>query len=229
MADHSGVIAVLTPVLNRPKRVAPLIESLRATSTVTRCRMVFIATANDKAERAALQTYSDAPDVTVLTVPPSREGYARKINYGFKHTTEPFVFTAADDLDFQPGWAEYALAAHLETGACVVGTNDGGHTGTADGTHSTHFLICREYGECGLIDDETSGKIMWEGYGHWYPDAELIATAKYRETYAHASLSMIEHLHPNWGKSKMDATYEKGHSTISEDRMKFTERKKLWQ
>ena len=220
-------IAVLCPVLARPHRVVLLVESVRAASRVTGCRTVFVATEGDTDEIAAIRQV-EAGDVTLIVVPSEDEGYSRKINTGFAETTEPFVFMAADDLDFRPGCFERMLATHLETGACVVGTNDGGHAGTASGDHSTHSLVCREYGDCGLIDAPDSRLLLNPTYRHWFCDNELVGTAKHRQTYAHAKDALVVHLHPNWKKADMDATYAKGQSTIAEDRATFESRKRLW-
>lgn len=190
--------------------------------------MVFIATANDRAELAALEPFSEDEDVAVLTVPPNRDSYAKKINYGFAHTTEPFVFTAADDLDFQPGWAEYALAAHLETGACVVGVNDNANAQVKAGHHATHFLVCRAYTECGTADEPESGKFFSEVYAHNFCDNEALATAMWRETYAFAPSSVVQHYHPVYGTAPTDSTYEKGKASFAQDRVRFTQRQKLW-
>ena len=224
-----ATIAILCPVLNRAHRVVPLVESVRAASRVTPCETVFLCSPGDDAEIEACRAV-ETDDVTV-TVVPFENGpgdWSRKINYGFAHTETPFVFTGADDLRFRPGWAERAIATYLETGACVVGHNDLGHGGTATGEHSTHFFVCREYGECGTIDEPDSGKIVPECYGHWFPDAEAIAVAKARRTYAHAADCIIEHEHPNWGKAVMDDTYRRGQATIAQDRALFELRRRLW-
>lgn len=222
------VVAVLCPVLNRSHRVAPLIESVRAAAKVTPCRVVFIATEGDDDEIAAIVAAGDA-DISLFRVDPADDSYAKKINLGFRLTEEPFVFTAADDLTFHPGCFERLLATHLETGACVVGSNDLGHGATKSGDLSTHTLVCREYRECGTIDDPDSGHIFHEGYGHWQVDAELVGTAKARGTYAHAVDARVEHLHPAWGKAVDDDTYRRGQATKEADARLFAARSHLWQ
>lgn len=222
-------MAVLCPVLARPHRVAPLIESVRAAAKVTPCRVVFIATEGDDAEIAAIrEAQQNSPDVVLHTTRVDSNSYAKKINYGFAQTTEPFVFMAADDLAFRPGCFERMLAVHLETGACMVGCDDGGHGGTRTGEHSTHSLVARAYGECGTIDEEDSGKLLHDGFAHWFCDTEAVATAKARGTYAHAPDALVEHLHPNWQKAAQDSTYSRGQSFIAQDRALFESRSKLW-
>jgi len=224
-----STVAILIPVLARPHRVAPLVESIRAASTVTPCRAVFLATEGDDAEIAAIRAVQEQDDTVALhTTRKDSNSWAKKINYGFTMTDEPFVFMGADDIHFHPGCIERMLACHLETGACVVGTNDGGHLGTMTGEHSTHTLVCREYGECGTIDEPDSGMVLHPAYAHWFPDQELFATAKYRGTYAHATDAIVEHFHPNWQKARMDNTYRLGQSFIAQDRALYESRKHLW-
>lgn len=227
MSDYT--VAVLAPVLARPHRVEPLIESLRAAAASTPCRLVFVATEGDNEEIAAILPHADQHgDVWLLTVPPEQDKWSIKINFGLKFTTEPFIFTGADDLDFRPGCFERMLACHLETGACVVGTNDKANNRTQSGNHSTHSLVRRDYSECGTIDDTYSGKIICEQYHHNFCDDELIATARRRRTFFSAQDAIVAHSHPVWGTAPMDSTYEKGQARFNEDRALFQSRSRLW-
>jgi len=72
------VIAVLLPVLNRPQRVQPVLDSLRLSGYPV--RPFFICSFGDTAEIQAVE----AARAEYLLVPwPAAEGdYARKINYG---------------------------------------------------------------------------------------------------------------------------------------------------
>ncbi len=223
-------VAVLTPVLDRPHRVAPLVASLADSSRFIPCEPWFICSPGDGAQIAALidagvpyQSVSWKPDVG---------DYARKINWGARRAVKAgaeFVFLGADDLVFHPGWIERALACHLETHACVVGTNDLGHSGTQNGVHSTHTLVHRDYLECGTIDEPDSGKLLHESYDHWMVDPEFVGTAMFRETWAHATDSLVEHLHPTWKKSSDDATYRKGQRAVAADRALYDARRRLWE
>lgn len=218
------MIAVLVPVLARPARVRPLVDSLERASRFVECRPVFIASPDDEAELKALN--KERVDYITLDAPAERGDYARKINAGFAACDEEFVFLAADDLTFHPGWAERALAAHMETGACVVGTNDLGNSRVTAGRHSTHTLVHRDYGECGTV--EQTGVLLHEGYWHNYVDDEFVETAKARGTFHHATDSLVEHLHPNWGKAPDDPTYRRGQERFPEDRQLFVSRRPLW-
>ena len=211
-------------MLGRPGRVVPLVESLAACSRIVTCTPYFLISPNDKDERAAVKA-SGAQGI-VMPFDPDRGDYAHKMNTGVEQTDEPFIFLAADDLRFQPGWAERALAKWYETDCCVIGTNDLGNSRVTSGRHSTHTLVDRDYLECGTIDEQ--GKLLHEGYHHNFVDDEFVQTAIWRQTYASALDSIVEHLHPDWGKGAPDATYRKGKEHFNDDRNYFKGRQHLW-
>lgn len=217
-------IVVLVPVLDRPHRVQLLVESLAASCAPGSAWPYFLLSPGDADEEEAVS--ASGARYSVMEWEAGRGDYARKMNYGFTATTDEFVFLAADDLTFRPGWAEHAIARHHETGACVVGTNDLGNQRVVKGEHSTHSLVHRDYGACGTIDDPS--KLLHEGYHHNYVDDEFVDTAKWRGTYAHAADSIVEHLHPNWGKAQNDDTYRRGNEHFNDDRAYYIERTRLW-
>jgi hypothetical protein len=163
----------------------------------------------------------------LFVIPGPRPGdYARKINVGFRKTTEPLVFLGASDLLFHPGWFE-AATAQLADGIGVVGTNDLGSPRVMAGDHSTHSLVTREYVErFGTID--CPGKVLHEGYEHEYVDDELVLTAKHRGAWAFAADSHVEHLHPSWGKAPSDAMYSQQRRRMHRGRRVFQRRQRLW-
>jgi hypothetical protein len=166
------VIDVLVPVLGRPGRAAPLVESLGAHTTVP-YRCLFLVTAGDDDEAFAAKLAG----AEVVEVPFALSGgdYARKINYGVSITTDSWILQAGDDLAFRPGWDEEALAVGEHSVAGVVGTNDLGNPVVKSGRHSTHSLIRRSYvEELGTIDEQ--GKALHEGYWHCWcnpPEAPI--------------------------------------------------------
>lgn len=226
-------VAILVPVLARPQRAQPLFDSIKASSRLIKLRPVILCSPGDDAEYAAVKagqdSYGAESMVHMVDWEPDRGDYARKINYGIEVTSDEWIFMGSDDLDFHPGWIERALACHQETHACVIGTNDLGNNQVTSGHHSTHTLVHRDYVECGIVDDPDSGKLLYEGYDHSFVDAEFVETAKARETWAHATDSIVEHHHPLWRKATDDATYRKGQRAIGADRELFNRRKPLWQ
>lgn len=212
---------IIVPVLGRPHRVAPLLESVEA-ATPEDHQVVFVATRGDSATVAALV---DVHAEWIITSPHPRGDYAKKINLAADLSEDPYLFLGADDLNFHPGWLTNALKRMVE-GVGVVGTNDLGNARTVDGDHSTHSLVARWYANLGTIDQP--GKILHEGYWHEWVDDELVATAKHRGAYAHAKDSVVEHLHPFWGKSPSDPIYDQFTQRMRQGRIVFKQRKRLW-
>ncbi len=218
-------LAVLVPVLARPHRAGPLVESLAAATEGHEWRAVFLCSPGDDAEIAACR--ETEADVLVAGWPAGRADWARKIGLGFRESSETWVLMAADDLAFRPGWFDAAVRLHEVTGACVIGTNDLGNPRVVSGQHSTHPLVHRDYAECGTIDED--GQILHLGYHHNFVDDELVGTAKLWGTYAHSHDSVVAHEHPAWRKGEWDATYAKGQEHFAEDRALFNSRRHLWQ
>lgn len=215
---------VLIPVLNRPHRAAPVVESITTTSDA---RIVFIVSPDDHAEIHAVEAVLRDGDFMLGAPWPQGPGdYARKINLAVEETDEPLIFLGADDLIFHPEWLEHARAK-ARGAVGVIGTNDLGSPRVKQGRHSTHSLITREYVEkYGTIDQP--GLALHEGYRHNFVDDELVNTAKVRRAWSFARLSHVEHLHPSWGKAETDPTYKLGLSGFEKDRATFNKRRRLW-
>lgn len=213
-------VAILVPVLNRPARVAPLVESIEA-ATPEPHQVLFVATSGDDAQIAAIE--QAGAELLVI----DQVAYVHKINAGFSATDVPVLLHGADDLHFHPGWYP-AAADRLGGGIEVVGTNDLSNPRVMAGRHSCHNLFTRSYIEHrgGTVDGP--GVVMHDGYRHWYCDDELVGTAQRRGVWAFAGDSHVEHLHPIFGKAEMDDTYRLGREHNAEDRRRFTSRKRLW-
>jgi hypothetical protein len=213
-------LAVLVPVLNRPHRVQPLVEGFRRTTPMPH-RVLFIADAGDEAEIRAVQECAGADLLVVRAGTP----YARKINAGVQATTEPLIFTGADDLEPHPGWLTNALG-RMGGDVQVVGVNDLGTARVREGRHATSFLVERGYVARGTIDEP--GVLMHPGYRHNYPDDELAETATSRGAIAFAQDAIVEHLHPHFGNAPDDATYRLGRESFKADGRLFRSRRSLW-
>lgn len=214
--------AVLVPMLGRAHRVAPLLDSLEQ-ATPEPHRVLFICSPGDAAVHDAARAAGHDP--LIVDWSPGRGDYARKIHAGIAATAEPLLFLAADDLRFHPGWLSAAQAA-LHPGVGVVGTNDMGNPRVISGRHATHCLVTREYVERGLIDG--SPGLLYEGYVHEFTDDELVGTALHRGAWAFAAGSLVEHLHPSWGKAPMDASYARQRQRMAVSRPLFLKRRRLW-
>lgn len=222
-------LVILTPMLGRAHRVAPVVESaLRATP---HARIMFVVSPEDEPVLAAiadvLRLGEPGVDALLTDWPGGTPGdYARKMNMGVARTSEALIFLGADDLDYHPGWFVEAVNL-MRPGIGVVGTNDLGNPRVMSGAHSTHSLIRRGYIEqCGTID--TPGQLLHEGYVHEFCDDELVQTARFRRAYAHAHKAHVEHLHPHWGKGEMDASYAAQTARMDASRAHFQARQRMW-
>jgi glycosyltransferase involved in cell wall biosynthesis len=212
-------VVILVPVLRRPHRAAPLVESIRA-ATPEPHRVLFVGSPDDTEELEACR----ATGADLLTLPGSRApgDWARKINLGYRCSTEPLMLLAGDDLVFHPGWLPAVLRA-AATGVGVVGTNDLANPRVTRGDHSTHPVVCRWYAdEHGTVDGP--GRVVAECYDHNFVDDELVATARSRSEWAFAPTAHVEHRHPTWATAEDDEVYRLGRAGFRRDRDLFYER-----
>lgn len=218
-------LAILIPVLRRPKNISPLVESIRGTTKAS-YEIVFIVSPGDHEEISELEDQA----LSYIVMEASYENYgdyARKINAGFDSVEANWYFLGADDLRFHPLWFEVAMEVYETTKACVIGTNDLGSPIVMSGQHATHSLVRREYvQECGTIDEV--GKVLHQGYRHNFVDLEFVATAKKRNDWAFAMNSRVQHNHPDWKLAPFDDTYRIGKMGWNQDQRYFETRKRLW-
>lgn len=215
------MIAVLCPVLGRPHNVEPFLESLQGTKSEY-C-VYFICSPRDTGQIEECQ--SSEAEVIVVPWNPSRADFAKKINLAFDRTEEEWLFQAADDIRFKDKWDVHALAMAKRNGARVIGTNDLGNPSVLRGRHSTHTLFHRSYiEEYGSGTMDNTGRVFSELYDHQWTDNEFIMTATHRREFIYARNSIVEHLHPHWGKGAMDVTYEKATRSSESDMLLFKSR-----
>lgn len=220
-------LAILIPVLDRPHRVPELVTNIGVT-TVVDYHVYWLCTSGLLNEEAAIQDYADWDVTDISFAPPrSRGDYARKINEAFRSTTEPFLFLAADDLRFHAGWDTAALAEFDDPTVGVVGTQDMGNSRVLRGEHSTHSMVRRDYiDEFGTIDGP--GEVLYEGYPHEFVDDEFVETAKWRGAFKFCHNSVVEHLHPLWGKAPSDKTYRGQQHRMRIGRAIYNKRRHRW-
>jgi glycosyltransferase involved in cell wall biosynthesis len=215
-------VAILIPALGRPDTIRKVIRSIRRTTS--NGRIVFLCTEGDN---LVIDKVLRDPEADCIVLPPNERGdYAKKINLGYRETKEPLLFLGATDLWFWPRWYEYAIEK-LSDGISVVGTNDLGNPDVLAGEHSTHSLVTRDYiDQYGTI--ETPGEVLYEGYWHEYVDNEFIETAKSRDAFAMAMDSVVEHMHPWFGKADTDKSYRDARRRWKPGQDLFESRKSLW-
>lgn len=214
-------VLVVVPMLGRPHTVQPLVESL--VETTKDFRLLFVCSPSDKGTQDACKAAGG--DLLVVGWEPTDGDYARKINAAVKTSDEPLIFTGACDLKFHKHWLGAAKAC-LHEGIGVVGTNDLGNPRVLAGRHATHFLVTRDYAGLGLIDGNPG--LFHEGYPHEYVDDELVGTAIKRRAWAYAPDSVVEHLHPSYGKAPMDEMYAQQQRRMAVGRVVYRTRRHLW-
>lgn len=214
-------LVVLIPTLGRPHLIEKVADSIF--DTVKDPTILFLTTPEDIEVKLAIKSLS----LWQVDVPTRERGdYARKVNVGYRITSEPLIFLGATDLVFHKGWYEEATK-HLSDSIHVVGTNDLGNPRVLLGEHSTHTLLTREYADkYGTADEK--GKILHEGYLHEYVDDEFIETAKSRNAFYMAMKSKVEHFHPAWGKAKSDPSYAAVSERLYQGYRHYKRRRHLW-
>lgn len=213
-------VDVIVPVLGRPQNADPFMRSLRASTGLATVYAVAGPEEPAESHQATKNAWQDA-GAQVLTC--GGVTFAEKVNVGYQQTASPWIFIVGDDVRFQPGWLDHAQAVAGDQ-YHVIGTNDLGNPRVINGDHATHMLIRRSY------VDETGASwdgprlVAHEGYRHWFVDDEIVNAAKQRDVWAMALGSVVEHLHPAWGKAEHDDVYQLGTSQAEKDRLRFEKR-----
>jgi glycosyltransferase involved in cell wall biosynthesis len=145
-------------------------------------------------------------------------------NTAYEETDGEFFIIANDDFNFHEDWDVPALKAMEDPKIGVVGLNDGSNTGFTAIT-----LVRRKYiqEQSGVMDMPNT--LYFPGYNHNYVDTEFSRTAMKRGAFVACPESVVEHMHWAFGKSKMDATYEKSNATSQADSVTYGNRIHLWQ
>jgi hypothetical protein len=218
-------VRVVLPVLRRPLRAAIVHASVRRSELGTPLRPLFVLSYGDREELEAVR--NTGSDFIVLFEGRRSGDYARKINTGAAVTSEPWIFTGADDLDFKPGWADAAIAYSEQMKLRAVGINDMGRWSSRHRVApAPHFMIHRSYIAEGTADERDV--IFHTGYDHNYVDTEFMWTAHARHEYGYCAESVVEHLHPVWRKGKRDPIYQLGSEKNGQDLRLFRQREPLW-
>jgi hypothetical protein len=211
--------AVIVPMLRRPQNAAPFMTSLRASTGLAKVYAI-----GDPDDVDTVNAWAEA-GADIVQVENDLVTFAKKVNYGYGISQdEPWLFLVGDDVRFHPGWLDHAQHVAASQNASVVGTNDLGNPRVISGEHATHLLIRRSYvDEVGASWDGPK-VVCHEGYAHWFVDDEMVTAAKQRGMWAAALGSVVEHMHPLFGKGTPDDVYELGQSHAAADRELFEKR-----
>jgi hypothetical protein len=166
---EDGRVAVLVPAMKRPGNVPGW--SSRSTSNDGTASLYYVCDEDDTAQIAAVEAAG------VEWIEAKRgTSFACKINAGYDiQTASRGSSSPATTWSSLPGWIE--AARELSDRYDVIGTNDSEpgrvrNPKVANGSHSDHFFVRRDY----IADEGSSlegpGTVMAEAYFHWYGDAE---------------------------------------------------------
>lgn len=206
------MISVLLPTTGRPDMAQRCIRDLRATTCGHKLEIVCAVDA-DPESRQRLE-----PNVDQLLYSEAYRGCSRAWNDCLAVATgDPIVF-AADDLLWEPGWLDAALAklAEFPDGWGLVGFNDG-HW---DETLSTHYLMSRRF-----VVEVLGGVVAWDFYRHSFNDAEVNERARLAGRYAWCETARVGHQHWLFGGRPRDATDERTLGDHAESEQIFNQRR----
>lgn len=213
---HDARLAILVPTLGRHERLESLMRSIHECTRETHHVYVMVEP-KDTATCETVRAFDDDDRVTVHVG--EYGSYVNSTNFGFHVSTELFVFAAADDVVFTPGWDVKAFEV-MRRPIRVVGIDQG------NGRQDCFFLVDRRYiVRYGTIDEP--GQFYHPGYVSQYCDTEFVDTAKMRGVWSD-SKAKIEHQHWTLGKSSMDDTYRIAVDNTAADRGLYWSRMRLW-
>lgn len=214
------MIAIVVPTLHRPEHLQALLTNAHA-ATWNKCHVYFVAESTDVPTLDELGRLEGGHTNVIGEF----GSCAKAMNAGFDASTEPYVFTANDDLRFHDGWDFYALA-QMALGVPrhrIVGTNDG------HGRMTCFALVERAFIDehSGVYDQPGT---LYHEYASQYVDTELADYAKYRGVWGEAPDAITEHLHWEFGKADRDhPNYLKAAATCAADHRTYEQRRRKWE
>lgn len=219
-------IAIVIPTMGRAELLFPLAWNIARTTPTGVFQIYFVANVEDNLTQEAILKI-EGPVQMVMA---HKRGYPCAVNAGVREVKERWVAIVNDDVRFHDGWLKGLFDVMTPT-TSVIATNDlSPHT--ANGDACTQPVVERRYIETyGGAWDEP-GVTMHEGYWHNFSETELYDVARSRGVATYAPGSIIEHLHPDWGKAEIDDTYLAGSKkpgTWEHDHDLYVERAAQWQ
>ena len=206
-------LAVIVPTVNRADKLAPLVADIHA-NTTTPHRIYLVM------EHWDTDSIDAAKPLDTVDVIGSFGSNAAAVNGGYRASREPFLALVNDDCRFTPGWDTAALE-HMSLTTHIVGINQG------NGVCTSFSMVRRAFIQqhSGVFDKPDT---LYHEYVSQFPDTEFAEYAKHRGVWEDAPESVIEHLHWTFGKSEMDANYEKAVATYGVDQPVYEERRRQW-
>lgn len=195
------MISVLLATTGRPDGAEACVRSLIDTTDgheIEICVAVDADVVTDRALGALMLTSPERVEWNISHEDDYR-GSSKAWNDALSLSTGDPVVLAADDLEFQSGWLDAALATlyEFEGGWGFVGFNDG-HWGPE---LSTHYLMSRRF-----IAEHMGGVVAWDCYKHSFNDREANARARRAGRYAWCEGARVLHKHWIFGDRAQDGT-----------------------
>jgi glycosyltransferase involved in cell wall biosynthesis len=193
-------LAICLPTRNRPHRLEALMANLLQTTPEP---FTFYAAVTDEESQEILQRVMPS---SLVMLTPARWTAIQRAQFLYDHTRgEDYVFLAADDYLFHPGWLPPALAMMAQVDGVVTINDlfDGEQVGAGPMFSRNYISTCS-----GVFDEPNV--LQHRGYHHGYADIETIQTAIERGRFAWCRDGIVEHLRYNSGKPgacEYDETY----------------------
>lgn len=215
-------VAILTPTFQRPERILNYKSNIESVTDMNIVDIIFIVEDDDhEVKQVCLNS-----EAKVL-VNKRKRNYAGAINTAVQELDYNYFFVSADDFKFHANWLPPLLRESKSF--AVIGPEDLGNPMVRDGMLAVSSLVRKDYVPFACLGFPDN--LLFEGYHHNYVDTELTQTAIYREQYKYCPTSIVEHMHPNYGKSTIDSTYGKSMNMklMMEDEHLFNSRRHLWE
>lgn len=205
------MISILLATADRPEMVEAFIGSLKDTTKGHEIELV--AAVDGDADSALTLQRAGA----IVDYREKHRGCSRAWNDALALSTGDPVVLAADDLHFEDGWLDAALAklAEFPEGWGMVGFNDGHHGEEL----STHYLMSRRF-----VVEVLGGVVAWPCYGHSFNDTEANERARAADRYAWCEEARVGHSHWLFGGRPMDETDNRAIGAHAESERIFKQR-----
>lgn len=215
----SKKVAILIPTYGRPAKIQTLVDNIKERTNMDLAEIVFIVEDDDLPTKEACIASGEKTIINLRS-----RNYAGAINTAVKQLDNEYFFAVADDFRFYENWLPPLLNLGEKYG--VVGPNDLGNPQVQAGQLAVIYLVAKRYLPYCVVD--SPGDMLHEGYLHNFPDTEITETAIWRGEYAYCPESIVEHMHPDFGKAERDSTYQKQIGTWQHDESLFLSRRHLW-
>jgi hypothetical protein len=199
------MISLLVPTRNRPQNVERLWKSITDTASMPMDIEMVLYVDNDD------DSYNNLSfPVTIIKGP--RIVLSEMWNKAAEKATSDILMYAADDIVFRtPNWDTKVVSRFdmIPDGIGFVFGNDGSKV--HDGKYGTHGFVTKKW-------VKALGYVCPPHFSGDYSDTWINDIAKMVGRHFHIDI-MTEHLHPDFGKTELDATYKEKYERMAQDKV----------